>query len=337
MFDLSQDWATLPGRKPLRDRRAVRAMDMLPDPRVQERWDLPARVVVRAAVSGRAVNEAGSDAPIRNFALDFDSFVEQAAESIAAGAAGVHIDFGGITNIQGAGLSIQQCYEKVIGGIRAATSRDWVPDVNILRGQTFLENILPLTSGLGETAPMAPDNPVDWMEAVAQVMTERGQRLFFAVHSAAEVDLANRLVIRKGILEKPYCWCVLIGYAYDETNDRLATFMPHPKAMIQELTMIVDRIREIDEDCFIEVCSAGRAAQYVATLAILMGLHVRVGTEDTVWRYPHRDELLSGNREMVERTRTIAEQLGRPLATAEEFRQMLRMKVPAVSAASPSS
>jgi len=30
--------------------------------------------------------------------------------------------------------------------------------------------------------------------------------------------------------------------------------------MIQELTLVVDRILEIEEDCFIEVCGAGRAA-----------------------------------------------------------------------------
>ena len=56
---------------------------------------------------------------------------------------------------------------------------------------------------------------------------------------------------------------------------------------------------------------------------MLLGLHVRVGTEDTVWRYPHRDELLEGNLEMVERVRATAETLGRRLATPEESRKMM--------------
>ena len=102
--------------------------------------------------------------------------------------------------------------------------------------------------------------------------------------------------------------------------------MPHSKAMIQELTNIVDRIPEIDEDCYISVCGAGRAAQYLCTLAILMGLHVRMGTEDTVWRFPHKDELLTGAAENVKRTRSIAEQLGRTPATANDFRKLIRIQ-----------
>jgi uncharacterized protein (DUF849 family) len=224
---------------------------------------------------------------------------------------------------------MQPHYEQVVRAIRAATRRDWVVDVNILHGETFLDNMLPITSGLGETTVMAADNPVEWMEAVARVVTEQGKKLFFAPHGTAEVDLADRLVIRKGILEKPYCWCILIGYAFNETSQRLVTSMPSPKAMIQELTQIVDRIHEIDDDCYIEVCAAGRAAQYLATLALLMGLHVRMGTEDTVWRYPHKDEFLTSASENVTRMRVIAEQLGRPLATANDLRKMLRIKSPA--------
>ena len=56
---------------------------------------------------------------------------------------------------------------------------------------------------------------------------------------------------------------------------------------------------------------------------MMMGLHVRVGTEDTAYRFPHRDDLLDGNLEMVERARNTAESLGRQLATAAEYRKMI--------------
>jgi uncharacterized protein (DUF849 family) len=297
-----------------------------PSPDIQPRWDVPEKVVVRAAVSGRSAREA--TAARNNFALDIESFARQAVEAIEAGSAGIHLDVGGIVTTRGQERrpSVYPYYEKIVSHIASRTQRDWVPDVNILHGETFKENLLPITSGLGETTMMAPDNPPEWMEGVARVVTDYGKRLFFAVHSAAEVELAERLVIRKGILEKPYCWCVLIGYVYDETTNRIATYMPHPKAMIQELTLLVDRILEIEEDCYIEVCGAGRAAQYLCALAVLMGLHVRMGTEDTVWRYPHKDEPLSEASENVRRTKTIAEQLGRELATAEDFRKILRIK-----------
>lgn len=324
MLDLSQNWEMLPSRTQLRAKRGTRTMGEPPNPDLQVPWDIPDKIVMRAAVSGRSMLEARSSGS--RFSLDLESFAEQAVEAIEAGAAGIHLDLSNVVNIPGQQRPAMQPYfEKTVALISSRTQKDWVRDVNILNGESFLDNILPISSGVGETTVMAPDNPVEWMEAVARVVTDRGKRLFLAVHSPADVDLAERLVIRKGILEKPYCWGILIGYVYDETTRLLSSYMPHPKAMIQELTMIVDRIREIDEDCFIEVCGAGRAAQYLSTLAIIMGLHVRMGTEDTVWRYPHRDELLSGAAENVGRTRIIAEQLGRELATAEEFRKLLRM------------
>jgi len=328
MLDLSQNWDMLPSRDHLRAKRKSRVMSEPPSPDLQVRWTIPEKIVVRAAVSGRSAREA--TAAGSNFALNIESFAQQAVEAIEAGSAGVHLDVGGIITTRGQERrpSVQPHYEKIVSLISSRTQRDWVPDVNILHGETFKDNLLPITSGLGETTMMAPDNPPEWMEAVARVVTDHSKRLFFAVHSAAEVELAERLVIRKGILEKPYCWCILIGYVYDETSSRIATYMPHPRAMIQELTLVVDRIREVDEDCYIEVCGAGRAAQYLSTLAILMGLNVRMGTEDTVWKFPHKDELLSGAAENVRRTRTITEQLGRTLATAEDLRNILRIKSP---------
>jgi hypothetical protein len=145
---------------------------------------------------------------------------------------------------------------------------------------------------------------------------------FFSIHSTAEVDLANRFILEQGLAPTPACWLILIGYQYDDATDRLATYLAHPKAMLTELIQVVDRIREIDPDGFITVCAAGRAGHYLATAGMLLGLHVRVGTEDTVYRFPHRDELVEGNGEMVERVVATAKALGRTPATPEQYRQM---------------
>jgi 3-keto-5-aminohexanoate cleavage enzyme len=64
----------------------------------------------------------------------------------------------------------------------------------------------------------------------------------------------------------------------------------------------------------------------MTTLATMLGLHIRVGTEDTFWRAPHRDELISGNLEMFNTARTIAEHLGRGVATADEYRSAIGLK-----------
>ena len=52
----------------------------------------------------------------------------------------------------------------------------------------------------------------------------------------------------------------------------------------------------------------------------MLGLHVRVGTEDTFWRNPLSDEIVESNVEMLTRAQTIAELLGREVATADEYR-----------------
>jgi hypothetical protein len=41
----------------------------------------------------------------------------------------------------------------------------------------------------------------------------RQVRPFFSTHSTGEVELADRLVIQKGILPSPLCCIVLIGYS----------------------------------------------------------------------------------------------------------------------------
>ncbi len=332
MYDLEKDLKDLPSRAAALAARGARELDAPPPPDVQPRWDIPEVVVLTAAISGRVSREAASGTP-RSYPLDFDSFVQTSAQVIEAGAAGVHIDFGGIAAIQQSGLSVPECYDKVISDIRAATSHDWIPDCNVLRGRNFYENVYPITAGLTETVPMAPNFPVDWMESVATVSQRQGVRVFFSIHSAAEVDLANRLIYSRGLAGAPACWLILIGYQYDDATDRLAAYLAHPRAMLDELTLIVDRIREIDPAGFIQVCAAGRAGHYLATAAMLLGLHVRVGTEDTVWRYPHRDELLENNVEMVQRVRATAESLGRRLATPAEFRQMIGLAQPSAAAA----
>jgi uncharacterized protein (DUF849 family) len=321
-LDLSRDWNELPSRAALLAARGARELDFPPPPDVQPPWEIPEVVAVTTAVSGRVAREAGSGIP-RSFPVDFAGFQRAAVEVLEAGACGVHIDFGGLPAIQESGLSVPQAYDQLIPAIRASTELDCVFDANVLRGENFAENVHPLTAGLAETVPMAPNFPVPWMEGVAQVVQANDARLFFSIHSTAEVDLANRFILQRGLAPTPACWLILIGYQYDDATDRLATYLAHPKAMMTELIQVVDRIREIDPAGFIVVCAAGRAGHYLATTALLLGLHVRVGTEDTVYRFPHRDELVESNGEMVERVVATAAALGRRVASPAEYRKLI--------------
>ncbi|MCY1450408.1 beta-keto acid cleavage enzyme [compost metagenome] len=86
---------------------------------------------------------------------------------------------------------------------------------------------------------------------------------------------------------------------------------------------MVDQIRQIDPDATIAVCAAGRSTLYMTTVATMLGLNIRVGTEDTPWKYPNSDELLTSNLEMFAMARDIAGLLGRRPASADEYRRMI--------------
>ncbi|MFC5970409.1 3-keto-5-aminohexanoate cleavage protein [Halomarina salina] len=60
-----------------------------------------------------------------------------------------------------------------------------------------------------------------------------------------------------------------------------------------------------------------------ATMGLLFGGHVRVGLEDNV--YYRRGELAESNAQLVERVVSVAETLGRPVATPDETREILNL------------
>jgi 3-keto-5-aminohexanoate cleavage enzyme len=99
--------------------------------------------------------------------------------------------------------------------------------------------------------------------------------------------------------------------------------MNNPLQMVNGLLRFVSLIRDVDPDPTILVCAAGRASSYLATIAAALGLHIRVGMEDTVWRWPHRDERVESNVAALRAGLTTAELLGRSVATPAQYRQLV--------------
>ena len=75
------------------------------------------------------------------------------------------------------------------------------------------------------------------------------------------------------------------------------------------------------------VAGIGRRQTAMATLAIAMGGHVRVGFEDNI--YYRKGELADSNARFVERVVRIAREVGREPATVAQAREILRL--PAVA------
>jgi uncharacterized protein (DUF849 family) len=73
------------------------------------------------------------------------------------------------------------------------------------------------------------------------------------------------------------------------------------------------------------VIGAGYPAEFnLATLAIMMGGHTRVGMEDNI--FIEKGVLCKSNAELVAKVMRIARELGREVATSDEARVILGLK-----------
>ncbi len=162
------------------------------------------------------------------------------------------------------------------------------------------------------------------MVPAIDALEETGVKPELAVHSSGEIELAKRKLIDTGILKKPYNWLILYGLPFNVGRTLVSgTWVSNAQDMTKHLFLMVDQIRQIDPTSVISVCAAGRAGLYMTTLATMMGLHIRVGTEDTPWKFPNSDVKLKDNLEMFEMARRIAELHGRSPATPNEYRALV--------------
>jgi 3-keto-5-aminohexanoate cleavage enzyme len=96
-----------------------------------------------------------------------------------------------------------------------------------------------------------------------------------------------------------------------------------PGALEGTATNLVDLVRDLPADWTWSVAGIGRAEFPLAAIAIAMGGHVRVGLEDNLYLERGR---LARNEELVARIARIAKELGRPLASPTEAREILALR-----------
>lgn len=299
--------------------REMETYQFIADSSVQPAWDIPQKIAINTAVAARM--EGGKPSSIEHY-------VDAATSVIESGACGVHIDFSGVVDKSGRRLDRDiapvDAYGLVIEPLRKRFGNDFVVNLNVLNGATFDICVSPARAGLAEVAPCASGHPDAYMIPAITALEECGVKPEVAVHSSGEIELAKRKLIDSGILKKPYNWIILYGLPFDCGRTLISgTWVRNTQDLARHLFLMVDQIKGIDPDCHITVCAAGRASLYVTTLATMMGLHIRVGTEDTAWKFPGRNEHLSDNLEMFRMAREIAALHGREPATANEYRKMI--------------
>src|SRR5258705_3404004 len=257
-----------------------------------------------------------------------EDYRDAASEVIDAGACGIHVDFSFVTDPNGRRLDRDipsvEAYAMVLEPLRKRFGSAFVTSLNVLHGTTFDLCVAPARAGLAEVAPCAPGHPEAFMVPAIRALEESGVKPELAVHSSGEIELAKRKLIDTGILRRPYNWIVLYGLPFNVGRTLISgTWVSNAQDMAKHMFLMVDQIRQIDPTSVISVCAAGRAGLYMTTLATMMGLHIRVGTEDTPWRHPNSDVHLTDNLEMFEMAKSIAALHGRTPASADEYRALV--------------
>ncbi|HET9221406.1 MAG TPA: 3-keto-5-aminohexanoate cleavage protein [Roseiflexaceae bacterium] len=144
----------------------------------------------------------------------------------------------------------------------------------------------------------------------AEEMRARGVKPELEAYNEAMLEEAEHL-IGLGVLEPPYIVnCVL----HTPTQGGL-------RGTPRNLMGLLERM---PPDSLVNVSSMGRTQLPITTIAMAIGLNVRVGMEDNV--YYRRGELVENNARLVERTVRIARELEREVASPAEARAIIGLR-----------
>ncbi|MGB5271340.1 MAG: 3-keto-5-aminohexanoate cleavage protein [Eudoraea sp.] len=156
---------------------------------------------------------------------------------------------------------------------------------------------------------VASMNSPEMIQNLAAIMKEKG---IVPELEAFDIGMVNfsKYLIKKGLLEPPYYFNLLLGnIACSQAN------LLHTGIMIQDLP----------ENSLWSLAGIGNAQLKMNSLSIAIGGGVRVGLEDNIWLDSERTKL-ARNIELIERIHTIAKANGRELMPSKEFRTLMNME-----------
>ncbi|MGD8902523.1 MAG: 3-keto-5-aminohexanoate cleavage protein [Anaerolineae bacterium] len=166
-----------------------------------------------------------------------------------------------------------------------------------------------LTTGSMNFPDRVYANPFEVIEFLAKTMAESGTKPEMEIFEPGMIANAQKLV-EKGLATEPLHFDFVLGSRGS---------LP---ASARNLVFLIETI---PPGSTWTVAGIGRWQLPMAVLAIVMGGHVRVGLEDNL--YYHKG-VLATNQQLVARVARIAAEVGRPVATPDEARQILRLPVP---------
>jgi len=152
------------------------------------------------------------------------------------------------------------------------------------------------------------------IEKLVQIMAENNTKSEFEVYDVGHLYNINFLVRRK-VIKFPI-WLQFVTGILGGIGANIEE--------VVHMKQTADRLFG-SENYVWSVIGAGYPAEFnLATLAIMMGGHARVGMEDNI--FVEKGVLCKSNADLVEKVVRISKELGREIATPDEARKILGLK-----------
>jgi 3-keto-5-aminohexanoate cleavage enzyme len=210
----------------------------------------------------------------------------------------------------------KEIYERIFSEIKrkcpdiiicASTSGRVDPDISYRMDVLELKpEMASLTMGSVNFLNSQSINPIDTIITLAEAMNIRGIKPELEIFEPGFINNA-RYLVKKGPLKLPLHINLLLGSLGNIPAD------------LRDLVYMVD---SLPKGCTWSAAGIGRFQTQIAAAAILMGGHVRIGLEDSIYYNYERKELAT-NLELVKRVVSIANDLGRDIASPDEARKIL--------------
>ncbi|MCK5296932.1 MAG: 3-keto-5-aminohexanoate cleavage protein [Alphaproteobacteria bacterium] len=186
----------------------------------------------------------------------------------------------------------------------ARAGNDWNARINPVRLQPEMASF---TTGSNNMPGLIYENHPSLIMDLAKAFNENNVKPEIECFENGMISNAKFLV-KKGILKAPVHYNFVLGVAGSMAGN------------VRNLQFMAE---SVPEGSTWTATGVGKAQIQLATAAILMGGHVRVGLEDNIYA---QDGSLTTNLALVQKIVRIAKELGREIATPDEARKILGLK-----------
>jgi 3-keto-5-aminohexanoate cleavage enzyme len=249
-----------------------------------------------------------------NLPLTPIEIAEEAFQCQAEGASLLHLH---VRDLSGNATQEKSCFQSVIEAVKQRCDLIIQVSTGGAATMTAQERISPLelrpematlTTGTVNFGNEIFANPMPVVEKFAQAMLTYGVKPEIEVFDVGMIRNALTLV-KKGLLKLPLHFDFVMGV---------------PGGIPGEPRHLLHMVESLPPGCTWSVAGIGSSELPLATMAIILGGHVRVGFEDNV--YYTKNVLATSNAQLVQRIVRLASELGRPVARPHEARGILGLK-----------